>query len=161
MVIREHRPPSDPFCTIVFTVAAEYALRAMTVLASIGSTTPLSVIAIADATLIPAKHLDRVLGRLASQGFVRRKRGPAGGYSLARPAPSIQLLDVIRAFQPLERIRSCPLGRPEHCGALCPLHRRMDESIENIIRIFGGTSLHEFVNEPLRPPTDGAASSAR
>ncbi|MFO0835792.1 MAG: Rrf2 family transcriptional regulator [Phycisphaerales bacterium] len=159
MVTHERWPPSDPFCSAVFTVASEYALRTMGVLASNRSAAPLTRKAIAAASLIPATDLDRVLARLTRRGFIRRTRTAKGGYSLARPASDIPLIDVIRAFQPLERIRSCPLGKPEHCDGLCPLHRRLDESIGAIIGMFGGTSLQQLVDEPLRPPAIGSANS--
>lgn len=156
MVTHDRWPPSDPLCSPVFAVASEYALRVMRVLASVAASSPLTRHVIAQASLIPLSDLDRVLGRLARHGFIRRRRTAGGMYTLARPATDIQVIDVIRALQPLERIRSCPLGKPEHCDGLCPLHRRLDESIGAVIGLFGATNIQQLVDEPPRP---AAASS--
>ncbi|MFO0836560.1 MAG: Rrf2 family transcriptional regulator [Phycisphaerales bacterium] len=150
MVTHDRWPPSDPLCSPVFAVASEYALRVMRVLASVAASSPLTRHVIAQASLIPLSDLDRVLGRLARHGFIRRRRTAGGMYTLARPATDIQVIDVIRALQPLERIRSCPLGKPEHCDGLCPLHRRLDESI-------GAVSRGDFYwcTYPVSPLTQG------
>ncbi|GMV27822.1 MAG: hypothetical protein AMXMBFR58_38530 [Phycisphaerae bacterium] len=142
---RERR---DPFSIDVFTVEAEYAIRTMAVLAARALEAPVPALAVAEATQVPARQLDRVLGKLVRHGLARRTRG---GFSLSRPARDIQVLEVIRAFQRLERIRSCPLGRPDHCGGLCPIHSRLDKAIESIATIFGDVSLQQLVDEPLRP----------
>lgn len=154
----ERWPPGDPLCSAVFTVASEYALRAMGVLAAAGPAAELSERAIAETSLIPPRELQRVLGRLTRLRFIRRRRKPEGEFALARPASDIQLIEIIRAFQPLERIGSCPLGKPEHCDGLCPLHRRLDESIGHIIEVFGGTTLQQLVDEPLCPSPGNAAN---
>ena len=39
----------------------------------------------------------RLLGELARAGLVRAERGPSGGFSLARSATTISLLDIFRA----------------------------------------------------------------
>lgn len=158
--VRERTPEVDPFSSAVFTVEAEYALRIMATLAGQGARA-LSPLEIAGSTLIPCRALDRVLLKLKQQGLVRKGRGSSGGYTLARAALEIRVLEVIRALQPLERIRSCPLGKPEHCGGLCSLHRRLDDSIASIIKIFGGVSLQQLVNEPLRPTSGGNAEPER
>lgn len=152
----ERWPPGDPLCSPVFTVASEYALRVMGVVASAGPGTLLATRTIAETSLIPPKELGRVLGRLSRRRFLRRRRNAGGGYAPARPASGIQLVEIIRAFQPLERIGSCPLGKPEHCEGLCPLHRRLDESIGHVITVFGETTLQQMIDEPLRPAAQRA-----
>ncbi|MCH7962264.1 MAG: Rrf2 family transcriptional regulator [Planctomycetes bacterium] len=53
-----------------------------------------------------------MLRLLARAGIVSSRRGPTGGFYLQRPPESITLLEVIRAVDPFERIRVCPLGLP-------------------------------------------------
>jgi DNA-binding IscR family transcriptional regulator len=71
-----------------------------------------------------------------------------GGFNLARPAAAITVLEIVNAVDPLERIRSCPLGLAAHGARLCPLHRRLDAVLANAEAAFAATTLAEVVNEP-------------
>jgi Rrf2 family protein len=54
--------------------------------------------AIAKAGNIPKKFLDAILGELRKAGVVYTKKGPGGGYMLARAAGDIKIGQVIRAI---------------------------------------------------------------
>ena len=47
---------------------------------------------------IPKKFLDAILGELRNAGVVYSRKGPGGGYRLARPAAEIRLGQVVRAL---------------------------------------------------------------
>ena len=53
---------------------------------------------ISAATGIARPYLMRVLATLVTAGIVASRKGPGGGYSLARPASEISLRDVMRAI---------------------------------------------------------------
>ena len=74
---------------------ADYAVRAAVGLALAGETARAEQIATAHA--IPLKFLERILYDLRRAGMVASRRGPEGGYLLARPPEEITLADVIRA----------------------------------------------------------------
>lgn len=120
----------------------EYALRAMIHLSSLPSGTALNSESIAQGTKVPKGYLSKILRDLVVAGLVVSQRGPNGGFTLAREAGDITMLDVINAVDPIERIRTCPLGNPDHVQ-LCPLHRRLDEAIQMIEREFRRTTLAE------------------
>ena len=105
---------------------AEYALRVVVSLAGepgrIESADRLAV-----QTKVPRRYLHKVLQDLVRAELVQSRSGPGGGYSAARPADDITILDVVNAAAPLERIRHCPLGLPSHTR-LCPLHRELDQA---------------------------------
>ena len=64
-----------------------------------------SVHEIADCLRASEATLSKVMQNLARDGIVRSARGPAGGFSLARRATSVSLLEVYEATQgKLERI---------------------------------------------------------
>ncbi|MFN8619348.1 MAG: Rrf2 family transcriptional regulator [Chloroflexota bacterium] len=91
---------------------ADYAVRAAAELATTENAGPLKAERIADAQEIPIKFLETILLELKHAGIVRSQRGPDGGYSLARPAASISIADVIRAVDgPLANVRG---DRPEN-----------------------------------------------
>jgi Rrf2 family protein len=48
---------------------------------------------------IPDAYLVKVMFRLAQAGILRSKRGSLGGYSLAKPAKEISLLEIIEAVE--------------------------------------------------------------
>lgn len=104
---------------------AEYALRAAVWLGQ-STDEKQSADQIALATKVPRRYLHKVLQDLARANLVQSQPGPGGGYSLARGAEKITLLDVVNAVAPLERIRECPLGLEAHTS-LCPLHHELDK----------------------------------
>lgn len=125
---------------------AEYALRAVVAVAD-NDGQPRLAPQIAELTGVPPAYLSKVLQTLVRARIVASQRGLGGGFSLARPAAGITVLDVIDAVDPIERIERCPLGLAGHEEHLCPLHRRLDEAIVSIRSSFGGTSIAELVAE--------------
>lgn len=54
---------------------------------------------IAERQAIPPRFLEQIFQDLKRGGLVVSKRGPRGGYRLARPASAISLGDVVRAVE--------------------------------------------------------------
>ena len=75
----------------------DYALRASAELAA-EPDRPLTTEVIALRQDIPTSYLGAILAELRRAGIVRARRGPEGGWTLARPARAISLADVIRAI---------------------------------------------------------------
>ena len=75
---------------------ADYAVRAVLVLASDDSTRPKKGESIARAQDLPLKFVENILGELKHAGLVASQRGPEGGYRLAVPPDRITVADVIR-----------------------------------------------------------------
>ncbi len=105
---------------------AEYALRTVACLAR-DFDEPRSADYLAEQTKVPRRYLHKVLQSLVRVELVESRSGPGGGYTLARVAEKITILDVVNAVSPLERIRHCPLGLPSHTS-LCPLHKELDQA---------------------------------
>jgi len=131
----------------MFNQTTEYALRAMAVLALSPEERTASG-ALAERTQAPLEYLSKVLQSLAGAGLIEGRRGVKGGYKVARDPANIQLLDIINAVSPMERIGECPLGLKSHGVNLCPLHRKMDEAIVAVMDIFSGVSLADLLDEP-------------
>jgi Rrf2 family protein len=118
----------------------EYALRAMTYLATVQGDAAASSGVIAEQTQVPRGYLSKVLRDLVIAGLVTSQRGPNGGFTLARAPGTISILDVVNAVDPLERITRCPLGNPDHLE-LCPLHKSLDQAMDTVERQFRTTTL--------------------
>lgn len=124
----------------------EYALRAMCSLAY-SPDRLVSTSDLAGVSKVPMNYLAKVLQLLSRAGLVSGRRGVGGGYKLARGAGSITLLEVINAIDPIERIGTCPLGLENHAGALCPLHRRLDQAARMLIEHYDGVTLLDILTE--------------
>ncbi len=127
----------------MFTSTSEYALRAAVHIASLGGDS-VSSERIAAATKVPAGYISKVMRDLVLAEIVTSQRGPNGGFTLARAANKITVLEVVNAVTPIQRIRSCPLGNPAHIN-LCPLHKRLDEAIAGVEHAFASTSLADLL----------------
>lgn len=117
----------------------EYALRAMSNLASLGGASA-TCGQIARATRVPRGYLSKIMSDLVRADLVRSFRGPHGGFVLARDAHTITLLDIVNAVDPIRRIAGCPLEDPPH-AALCPLHRCLDDAFASMEQRFRTTTL--------------------
>jgi Rrf2 family protein len=76
----------------------DYAVRAAVELASTPEGGLLKAERIAEAQEIPLNFLENILSQLRQARIVESRRGPEGGYTLARPAGEISVADVIRAI---------------------------------------------------------------
>jgi Rrf2 family transcriptional regulator, iron-sulfur cluster assembly transcription factor len=74
---------------------ARYGLRALCHVAHRGYA---SAQVIAEHQAIPSRYLEEIIGELRRAGFVVGKRGPRGGYRLAKPPAEIAVSDVLRAL---------------------------------------------------------------
>jgi Rrf2 family protein len=133
----------------VFSQTVEYALRAAVHLAS-EAPQARTTDQIAQATRVPRAYLSKVLQGLARAGLVKSQRGLGGGMALGKPAEEVTILAVVNAVEPLQRIRTCPLGLAAHGVHLCPLHSRLDRALATVEEALGRTTLAEVLAEPTR-----------
>jgi Rrf2 family protein len=100
----------------------DYAVRAGVELAAHSGDTPLKVDAIAEAQGIPSRFLENIMLALRHAGIVESRRGPDGGFRLARPAEEIVVADVIRAVDgPLASVGGVRPDRLEYEGSAAAL----------------------------------------
>ena len=90
------------------TRRSEYALLALIHLARAKGEGYVAVAAMAEVQGLPAKFLEQLLMALKRARLVKSRKGPHGGYRLARPAEKISLAEVIRlldgALAPTESV---------------------------------------------------------
>lgn len=82
----------------MLTAKGKYGLKALVHLATLAPAETMQGVDIASANNIPKKFLDAILGDLRNAGLVHSKKGPGGGYMLARPASDIKVGYAIRAL---------------------------------------------------------------
>ena len=80
-----------------FSRKADYAIRAVTLLGSLGPDRSMQAQELAEAGKIPIKFLEQILLVLKRAGILRSKRGVGGGYRLNRESRLISVAEVIEA----------------------------------------------------------------
>ncbi|WP_043646689.1 RrF2 family transcriptional regulator [Nocardia thailandica] len=125
------------------TARVDYAVRTLLEIAHTDGVVKAE--AISAAQEIPPKVLETVLAELRRAELVRSRRGPDGGYRLARPAAAISVADVIRAVEsPLASVRG---QRPEdvrYPGAAASLQRVWIALRVNIRAVLENVSIAEL-----------------
>ncbi len=94
---------------------------------------------IARATGIPEPTVGKVLRRLARAGLVEGRRGPAGGYRLARPAEQVSVAELLEALEGPLAVTDCAPGAARRCTIAPRCETRA-----------GWSRIHEAVAEALR-----------
>lgn len=80
------------------TSRTSYGLRALFDLAFHGAGRAVQAHEIAERQGVPLRYLEQILQDLRRAGIVEAKRGPRGGYALARGLGQVRLADVLTAL---------------------------------------------------------------
>jgi Rrf2 family protein len=147
---------------VQISARADYALRALCVLAAAPQGRAVKAGDIAAAQDIPRTFLDAILVELRRAGLVESRRGPEGGHRLARPPGSISLADVIRVTDgPLALVRG---RRPEQHGYAGPARHLQDvwvavrAALREVLEL---TTLEQVVDGRLPAPVVALAGPER
>ncbi len=124
---------------------ADYAVRAMLVLAHPGRPGRRKAREIADEMAIPETFVPQILAELVRAGLASSHAGPDGGYSLARPAQDISLLDAVEAVEPHVRSTECILrGGPCRWDDRCAVHEPWARGQDALLDELAATSFAEL-----------------
>ena len=136
------------------SMKSRYAVRALTELARREETAPGKPVRLGDIAHsrdMPLQFLEQVFSALRRAGVVRSRRGAAGGYSLARPAAEISVLEVVAALDGVPSPAECTQGLCEQvdgCGAASV----WIEAQQALATVLGGTTIGDLLarEEALR-----------
>ena len=104
----------------MFSTTSEYALRALTILATVPRGTAMLGRDLSRHTGIPASYLTKIMAAMRNAGLVGAARGNLGGYWLIRSADAIHLIDVVQVFEGVEMRRRCLLWPGRECSETQP-----------------------------------------
>lgn len=114
-----------------------YGLRALCHVAYRGYA---SAHVIAEQQAIPSRYLEEIIGELRKAGFVVGKRGPRGGYRLAKPADEIAVSEVIEV---LSSGTNSNTGEPQD-----EITRLVERSVDKRFELaVGELSLEQLIGE--------------
>ena len=133
------------------TSKTAYGVQAMFDLAFHGRGRAVQARETAERQGVPLRYLEQILQDLRRAGLVEGKRGPGGGYALARPATEVRLSDLVAALDgPVEDMLSWEdpaekgKARPKGDGADVPgLVWR--ELAGQVAGLFGAVTLQDLV----------------
>jgi len=128
--------------------ATALGLHAMAIIAA--QERAISVVDAAKQLDASAAHLSKVMQRLAKSGFLQAKRGPSGGYKLARPAAEITLLAVYEALEGPIRQDGCLFAAPVCQRARCIFGDLVERVRTEIHEHFEATTLADLVERQGR-----------
>jgi Rrf2 family protein len=141
----------------MLTAKGKYGLKALVHLAALRPGELTQSREIADANNVPKKFLDAILGDLRNAGIVYSKKGPGGGYKLARAANEIHVGHIIRVLDgPLAPIgcASRTAYQPcDDCGDVktCSIRIAMTRARDAMADILDAMSLAEMLALGKRP----------
>lgn len=115
-----------------------YGLRALCHVAYRGYA---SAHVIAEQQAIPSRYLEEIIGELRKAGFVVGKRGPRGGYRLAKPAGDIAVADVIDVLTTSNSANGTHQPQDEITRLV---ERSVDQRYESAV---GAVSLEQLIGE--------------
>jgi Rrf2 family protein len=136
---------------MLYSKPCEYAIRALAYMAREPHSRAVTGREIARAEKLPAPILGKILQDLARRGLLRSRRGPGGGFVLARPARKITLRDIVEATDGLEQFRDCAVGL-ERCSdeSPCPLHDSWKSVRRRFERYLERTTLEAMARAVVR-----------
>ncbi len=110
---------------------------------------------IAETFNLSRPFVANILKELCQKGFVTSHRGVKGGYSLARPANSISLAELLETVEDGFRLTAC--NPSHHSGGdacsltdVCTIHGPMAEVHNRLIGVLRGVTLAELF-DPATP----------
>lgn len=143
----------------MLTKTADYALRALLVLARHGRGRWLPADTIAELTGTPPNYTSKTLYALARAGMLRSMRGPTGGFALAMDAAEITIASIADVFAEPATTPACLLGaRPCNSEHPCAAHDqwvRMTTAAREPLRTTTVADLLVDAEPVELPPSEG------
>jgi Rrf2 family protein len=135
----------------MLTAKGKYGLKALIHLATLQPGQTTQAMDIAEAHNIPKKFLDTILGDLRNAGMVFSKKGPGGGYMLARAPSDIKIGQVIRTIDgPLAPIGCASRSAYQPCSdcknvKLCTVRLTMTKVRDAMSEVLDGITIADMV----------------
>ncbi|WP_052571572.1 RrF2 family transcriptional regulator [Geothrix fermentans] len=140
----------------LYGAGAEYALHSLLILAS--RKEPVSVRDLARYQKLPERFLAKIFSRLKASRIVLGTEGISGGFTLARPAEHIPVLEVLEAVDPERALFACAEIR-QNCALFeertpgwaiagsCRIHAFMQEAERKLKEVLASKTIADLACE--------------
>ncbi len=131
---------------MAISTRGRYATRIMVLLAAQPVQGSLTKFQIGEAEGISPAYVQQLLMALRMAGLARSHRGRDGGFSLARPAESISILEVLQAVE--GELMPAPCGIAGNCERVgtCPTRPLWQAATDLLNGLFQATSVEDLRN---------------
>lgn len=136
----------------MLTNKGKYGLKALIHLARLKPGETVHGAELARANNIPKKFLDAILAELRRENLVLARKGPGGGYTLARDASRIMLGDIVRVLDgPIAPLRCASRRSYQPCEdcvsvARCAVRIAMVQVRDAMADVLDKTSLDDMLS---------------
>ena len=133
---------------MIYSKTCEYALRALSYLATKIDRGLTMITEIGDETNLPMSYIAKIFQSLVRNDILISRRGPAGGFGLKKNPENLTLLEIVKAVDDIEAMKECVMGL-EKCSTqdACPLHETWTETKEKILQQLEQCSLSDFIKK--------------
>ena len=127
--------------------ACEYALQALLYIAAVPKGKYVLTREIVEQRDLSYHFLGKILQALVKNRLLDSQKGPGGGFTLAKHANEVTLLEVIHAIEGPDFLEDCVLGWP-HCGGSnpCPVHDQWAGAKEKIHDMFANRTVAQLLD---------------
>lgn len=139
----------------------DYGLRAAIYLSTQDPDRSCSLAEIAKHQGVPRKFLEKIVQDLTHSGLVKSKRGPDGGYTLARAPGKISFQDIIEALEGPIAVNVC-MDERLCCDHLsrCTMFGIWSEVQRKVVDVFARTTLADLQRTPCQALTASSSLSS-
>jgi len=134
---------------------SQYAITAMLELALHEKTRPVTLFDISKKQKISLSYLEQLFARLRRKQLVRGRRGPGGGYVLAREADDISIADIVSAVDDIPEDPASPAITEDGVSSELLWHN-LSHQIYNYLREI---KLSQFLEMEKQAAESGSGSS--
>jgi Rrf2 family protein len=129
------------------TRQADYAVRAVYYLTTLGDKQRAATSQIAEKQHIPPSFLAKIISQLSVAGLLNTSRGARGGVALAKAPKEITLLDVVEAIDGPILLNEC-VGNDGVCtfSEDCPMRPIWCDTQEMLVKQLKSTTFDRFNN---------------
>ena len=108
---------------MIFSSPTEYAIRGLSEMAIRGDEQRVMLDELVAGTNLPRDFMAKVFQRLVHAGLLRSSKGRGGGFTLARPAHQITMMQIVEAIEGPQLLDRCVVGLEKcHDHMPCPQH---------------------------------------
>ncbi len=145
--------------SVIFSRACEYAVRGLVEMARHPEKASWTVPEVAEEAGTPAPFLAKTFQQLVKGGILLSSKGRKGGFSFARPADRIFLIDIVNIIDSTALTHDCALGMPE-CNDEnpCPFHTHWKRVRIPLIEALSQESIAHLARQPRRAKAAGTVS---
>lgn len=135
---------------------SQYAITAMLELALHEKTRPVTLFDISQKQKISLSYLEQLFANLRRHELVRGRRGPGGGYVLARDVKDISIANIVAAVDDIEEITTTGPALTSDGVSSDVLWNNISHQIYDYLR---GITLSDFLQQPkAQATTKGVAA---